>query len=294
MAGPSSPTGEIAPGACRPRINSDNGVMIDRIAKLLAKAERAATPAEAQAYFDKAQALATAHSISLAKARLATTEIRISPINKRIVVGEPRRHANRHLINLMYAVATANDLQMDIAHNSTYLILFGFPSDIAAAEMLWSRISTQMVRYGEEFLAAGEWRADVRLVRQRRRTRTAPMTKQTARAQYYESFIAEVQGRLRTAREREIAQQRQREEQQAQNQAANGPTATGTEIALREKAAEVADYYQQSSEARGSWRGGSRVQGLSPAAEQAGRRDAHRVALPGTAEVAGGRPELPA
>ncbi len=56
--------------------------MIERIAKLLNKAENAGTPQEAHIYFEKAQNLATAHSISLAKARLIST------------AGTPARPAN--------------------------------------------------------------------------------------------------------------------------------------------------------------------------------------------------------
>lgn len=264
----------------------NNEQVIERIAKLLAKAERATTAAEAQAYFDKAQSLATAHSISLAKARLVTGEVKVTPINKRIVIGEPRKHANRHLINLMYAVATTNDLQMDIARNSTFCILFGFPSDIATTEMLWSRISTQMVRLGEDFLTSGTWRGDVRVIRQGRRTRTAPITKQSARAQYYESFIETVQERLQHSRDKEIHRQKVHEASQETT------ASPGTEVALLQKATAVTDYYSEQSDARGSWRGDSRVQGLSRSAREAGTRDGHRVRLSGETGVTGSRAEI--
>lgn len=274
--------------------------MIERIAKLLNKAERAATPEEAQAYFDKAQALATAHSITLAKARLVTSQVRVEPISKRLQVGRPRQHANRHLINLMSSVARANDLKLDIAHNSTYLLLYGFPSDIATAEMLWTNISTQMVRYCEQFLATDVWRSDKRLIREGYLSRTAPMTKQTARAQYYESFISTVGQRLHKARKREVAEQ-ERRDREAQREAAAAaaaaqtaqPAGASTDIALRAKAAAVDDFYRQSSNARGSWNGGSKVMGLSRSADEAGRRDGHRVSLGGQPTVSGGRRGLP-
>jgi hypothetical protein len=267
--------------------------MIERIAKLLNKAERAATPEEAQAYFDKAQSLATAHAISLAKARLVTAEVKVQPLNKRIIVGEPRRHANRHLINLMSAIAGVNDLKMDIAHNSTYVLLYGFPGDIAAAEMLWSHISTQMVRYGEAFLATDVWRGDERLVQDGYLMYKAPMTKQTARAQYYESFIGTVARRLRQARQREVAQQERRDARAAAAQPGTPITATSTDIALRAKAVAVRDYYQQTSKARGSWRSESKVTGLSQATRDAGVRDGRRVSLNGQQAVGRGRRSLP-
>jgi hypothetical protein len=231
--------------------------MIERIAKLLNKAERAATPEEAQAYFDKAQALATAHSITLAKARLVTSQVRVEPISKRLQVGRPRQHANRHLINLM-------------------------------------------VRYCEQFLATDVWRSDKRLIREGYLSRTAPMTKQTARAQYYESFISTVGQRLHKARKREVAEQ-ERRDREAQREAAAAaaaaqtaqPAGASTDIALRAKAAAVDDFYRQSSNARGSWNGGSKVMGLSRSADEAGRRDGHRVSLGGQPTVSGGRRGLP-
>lgn len=273
--------------------------MIERIAKLLNKAERAATPEEAQAYFDKAQALATAHSITLAKARLATAEVTVSPIHKRLQVGELRQHANRHLINLMSAIARVNDLRMDIARNSTYLLLYGFPSDIASAEMMWTRISTQMIRHGEQFLATDVWRGDQRIVRDGYRSRLAPMTKQTARAQYYSSFIATVGKRLHEARAKEVADQQRRDERRRRQAAAgsvdgDAPRAgTTTDIALRAKTDEVEAFYKRSSDARGSWDGGSRVTGLSRAADDAGRRDARRVSLRDPDTLGGSRRGLP-
>ena len=90
--------------------------MIERIAKLLNKAENAATVHEAQVYFDKAQALATAHSLSLAKARLhaAPQTAAATVTNRTISVGEPRRHANRHLVRLFAVVGQVNGLTVDI------------------------------------------------------------------------------------------------------------------------------------------------------------------------------------
>ena len=46
--------------------------MLDTLSKLLNQAENAATPEEAEAFFAKAQELATLHAISLAEARAHT------------------------------------------------------------------------------------------------------------------------------------------------------------------------------------------------------------------------------
>ncbi|MSW43807.1 MAG: DUF2786 domain-containing protein, partial [Actinobacteria bacterium] len=63
---------------------------IDRIAALLAKAERTDNAEEADAYLMKAQSLATAASIDLAMARSRTAkkEQREQPEMRTIVIGE--------------------------------------------------------------------------------------------------------------------------------------------------------------------------------------------------------------
>lgn len=252
--------------------------MIDRIAKLLNQAERAATPEEAAAFFEKAQALATTHAISLAKARMHTAagSRRAQPVNKTIRVGEARQHANRHLVLLMSGIAGANDLRMDVAHNSTYVVVYGFADDIAAAEALWTRVATQMVRFGERYLAGGEWRSDTRLVLRNGFRYSAPMTKQTARSTYYGAFIRTVSRRIATAREQAV-RAAERADRPGPDPAA---TTTTTSVALRAKELEVSDFYRSTSEARGTWGGGRpRVVGLSESAEQAGRRDARQVRL---------------
>ena len=274
--------------------------MIERIAKLLNKAERSATPEEAQLYFDKAQALATAHSISLARARLQHPgDVRApQPVNRTIRIGEPRRHANRHLIALMAAVASVNGLRVDIAHNSTYVIAYGFPDDIDAAEQLWSHIATQMIRFGEQYLATDTWRSDERIVVRAGWGHVRPMTKQTARATYYASFIDTIRLRLAEAHDRAV---QRADEQAASDQSlaseSSGSEALGSEtgaaLALRAKDEAVGSFYQQSSTARGTWTGGSSVIGRSRSASAAGSRDAHAVRLGSATQVGGRRAALP-
>lgn len=259
--------------------------MIERIAKLLNKAENAATVHEAQVYFDKAQALATAHSLSLAKARLhaAPQTAAATVTNRTISVGEPRRHANRHLVRLFAVVGQVNGLTVDVAHNSTYVVAYGYAGDIDSAELLWSRIATQMVRFGEAFLATGTWRRDQRiLVRHGRRT-VAAMTRQTARSTYYEAFIDQIHERLTAAHTQALAVDQ-----------TNGGTGTSNAVALRNRDQEVADYYRKASSARGSWNGHrSAVRGRPGSSSRAGARDAHRVALSDSAPVGGPARQLP-
>lgn len=259
--------------------------MIERIAKLLNKAENAGTPHEAQIYFDKAQALATAHSISLARARLhvAPGAVPATPTNRTISIGEPRRQANRHLIRLFTVVGHVNGLTVDVAHNSTYVIAYGYVDDIDAAELLWSRIATQMVRFGESYLATESWRRDQRIILRNGRHTLAEMTRQTARATYYEAFVDRIRERLVEAHRRTVEQD------------STGPGAsTSNAVALRNRDEEVADYYRSTSSARGSWRGNrSSVRGRPGSASRAGARDAHRVALSAVPSVSGAGGQLP-
>lgn len=260
--------------------------MIERIAKLLNKAENAGTPQEAHIYFEKAQALATAHSISLAKARLIPTgPVAPQPINRTIRIGEPRRHANRHLVRLFAVIGSVNGLQVDVARNSTYVIAYGFEDEVDASEVLWGRIATQMVRFGEQFLATEAWRGDQRVVRRRGRHVAAPMTRQTARSSYYYSFVDTIGERLVEARDRAV-----RDAEKADRE---GPNESSTAVALRHRADEVAAFYRSASDARGSWNGHqSSVMGRPGSATSAGARDARSVSLGDHAAVPGSRGAL--
>lgn len=249
--------------------------MIERIAKLLNKAENAGTPQEAHIYFEKAQSLATAHSISLAKARLIPTiGAPASPVNRTIRIGEPRRHANRHLVRLFAVIGAVNGLQVDVARNSTYVIAYGFEDDIDTAEVLWGRIATHMIRFGEQFLQTDGWRDDQRIVRRRGRHIAAPMTRQTARSSYYYSFVDTIHDRLVEARDRAVRDAENTE------RGAGAAVDRGTAVALRHRAEEVSAFYRVQSQARGSWSGQqSSVFGRPGSATEAGARDARSVSL---------------
>lgn len=263
--------------------------MIERISKLLNKAENAGTPHEAHVYFEKAQTLATAHSISLAKARMHRSGAArpAAPINRTIQIGEPRRHANRHLVRLFAVVGDINGLQVDVAANSTYVIAYGFADDIDAAEVLWGRIATQMVRFAEDYLAGGEWRDDQRIVRRQGRHYLAAMTRQTARSTYNEAFVDTIRLRLAEARDRAV-RDADREDPRS------GRRDSGATVALRHRADDVASFYRQQSQARGSWNGHrSSVVGRPGSATAAGQRDAHNVRLDDQAQMRGQRGALP-
>ena len=120
---------------------------IDTVAALLAKAERTDNPDEADAYLSKAQQLATLYAIDLAAAAAANGGRSRStrPVQRTIVMGQPRKHVLPHLVGLFLAIARPNDVKADIAHNSTYVIAYGLPDDIDTVESIWLACAPRMV-----------------------------------------------------------------------------------------------------------------------------------------------------
>jgi hypothetical protein len=138
-------------GATHARARSDpvsEDRTLARIAPLLRQAEGTSNEHEADAFMQAAQRLATAHSIDLAIARAHTAkrEGREEPVIKRIDIGPPGRRGLRTYAELFLACGRPNDVAFDIAHNSTYVIAYGLPSDIAVTETLYASLAVQMVR----------------------------------------------------------------------------------------------------------------------------------------------------
>lgn len=260
---------------------------IDRIAALLAKAERTDNAAEAEAYLAKAQLLATTASIdlALARARMAKREARTQPETRTVTIGEKGKRANRHLIALFIAVAHANDAHVDIAANSTYVIAYGMPSDLDTIDALFSSLAVQMTVSAQHWLNAGQWRQETYVATTCshgiRRRATKPHTAQTARVAFYRAYVERIGERLLEVREETIAH--------AVAEASGG---SETAVALRSKTTEIRDFHARASKARGTWGGYSgsmrRDRGSS---EGAGRRAAslarlsEQNALPGKSAI---------
>lgn len=250
---------------------------LDRIAALLVKAERSDNPHEAEAYLAKAQALATQASVDLAVARALTArrEAREQPTSVTITIGERGKRANAHLVSLFVVVGRCNSLQVDIAHNSTYVIAYGMPSDIELAEALFGSLATQMTSSATTWLAVGEWKGDTYVTRDGWRK---PHTAQTARAAFYRAFIDRIEDRLQRAREEVLAEaERQRVDIPAETPGGKAVATTGA-LVLRGKESEVRSFYRKSSTARGRWSGYSgSVSRRGGSASRAGREAADRA-----------------
>ena len=262
---------------------------LDRIAALLAKAERTDNEAEADAYLMKAQQLATLASVDLAmaRARIARREARQQPESRTTTIGEKGRRANPHLISLFVSIGHANDAKVDVAANSTYVIAYGMPADLDVVATMFGSLAVHMVHASQGYVTGGTWRGEsyVARVASRRRGERRPHTAQTARATFYRAYVERISERLVQARQEALARL-----------ARPGPSVDRVDgaLVLREKAIEVHAYHSSQSQARGSWGGYSgAVRSPSGSAAEAGRGAASRARLSNQVELPSKGPALP-
>lgn len=267
---------------------------LTRLAALLRQAESTDNEHEAEAFMAAAQRLATATSIDIAVARAhaARREQRSAPIAMRIEIGTPGKRALRTYVQLFLAIARANDLTCDLASNSTYVIAYGFESDIETCEALYASLVVQMVRASDAYLRSGAYRREAHYVEERGRdgrwrTVRKPVHGITARISFQTAFARRIGERLAAERE-QATEQVLREAAAAPN--GDGP---GTALVLQEKALEISDFYTRTSTARGSWRGWQGSGRSSTLAERAGRRAADAARTRPVTELPEQRRALP-
>jgi hypothetical protein len=287
-----------------------------KLASLLRQAERTDNENEAEAFMAAAQRLATATSIDLAVARAYTArrERRTSPVSKRIEIGQPGKRGLRTYVQLFIAIARANDLTCDLASNSTYVIAYGFETDIEVCEALYASLVVQMVRASDAYLRSGRYREETYLDYEpgrfgRWHAVEKPVHGSTARISFQTSFAERIGERLVNAR-REATEEALRAEAQRTDRTPGAPgtgtpgsgtpgtgtpgTGTpGTELVLQEKALEIADFYAQASKARGAWRGWAGSGRVSTSAQRAGRRAADAASTTPSTALPGQREALP-
>ena len=234
--------------------------LVDRIGKLLAQAEGTDNEHESAAFVERAQQLATEHAVDLERARARQRDRQgrrqQEPLEQeRLEVGERGRRGNRHRVLLYVAVARANDVLVNVASDSTYVLGFGHRSDLDVVERLWASLAVQMAGAASRRLARGEHRA-------------SGVAAVSWRLSFYDGWVTEVAGRLAAARERAVAQD------------APAPGATSAALVLRDKGERVRDFYAGASQARGSWRGAASGRSrMSGQAYRSGRDDGARADL---------------
>ena len=239
--------------------------LVDKVGKLLAQAEGTDNEHEAAAFVERAQALATAHAVDLELARARQRERHRHStheplVQERLDVGQRGRRGNRHRVLLYAVVAKVNDVMVNVAHDSTYVLGFGHRSDLEVVERLWTSLAVQMTVHAQRRMDAGEHRRH-------------GVAAQTWRLSFYDGWVEQIGRRLEQARERAVA---------AAVAAAPAPRPgeASTALVLRAKEDRVRDFYASASDARGSWRGAvSGRTARSGAATAAGRADAERADL---------------
>ena len=250
-----------------------------RIGRLLRQAERTSNQAEREAFFGKAQTLATRHQIALAVARAAASseEGRADPTWETVLVGESGKRSLARYVRLMLEIAQANDVRVAIYTSNTRVTLYGFPADIAIVKALYATLVTQMVADGDAHLRSGAHKHDVRDVwnPRRRRWESRPVHGSTARAAFYEAWAEHVGERLMLARADARAAAIR-----SDAPAAEGPTST--ELAIRAKEVEIVDYFgtmQREHGIRGTWKGTATAGHAAPVSRDAGTQAAARASL---------------
>lgn len=282
---------------------------LSKLAALLRQAESTNNSHEAESYMAKAQALATSTQISLEVARQyqANKEKRETPTQKTITIGTSGKKGLKYYVRLFLAIAAQNDVRCNVAHNSSYVVAFGFPSDIEMTELLYASLVYQMIEASDKFIRSGEYKKEQMEVeiyeteydywegRNRRvyaGTTVKPVDGRVARANFQEAFVSRISERLRVARKEAIAAHDAEHfsvDPMGTGETVTESVSTGTELVLANKALEVADYYKEKSNARGSWGGWSGSKGTSYTARSAGRSAGDRARIGANKAIGGSR-----
>ena len=267
--------------------------LMDKIGALLLKAERSDNEHEQDAFFKKAQQLATLASIDLEAARLRqeTKEKRETPEARHVKLFEfnDRSQTRAYFCNLFIAIGQANDLEFLIGNRSHFVVAHGYPSDIDVTEALYQSLSLQMVQSAEQYLKRKEYRNE--MVETDRHSLFGPtwgsvsvgykpMDGRTARRNFYDGFRYRIAERLQEAKKEAI------------DSVETVDTDSGTEstaLVLKRKTDEVKDFYQSKLPKRvGSWRG-SNTNRRSAASLAAGKSAGSRARMGGGASLSGKR-----
>jgi len=250
--------------------------LVDRVGKLLAQAEGTDNEHEASAFVERAQQLATAHALDLELARARQRaggrhrDAGERLVQQRVEVGTRARRGNRHRVLLYSAVAQVNDVRVNVAHDSTYVLGFGHATDLVVVERLWTSLAVQMTAASQRRMTAGEHRR-------------SGVAGQSWRLSFYDGYVRAVSERLVAARAVAVAAAEAHAHEQPTDADADADEASrpvGAELVLRAKARRVDAYYASASQARGAWRGAASGRTTaSAAARRAGTVDGARADL---------------
>lgn len=248
--------------------------LTDKVNKLLLHADKAGTPEEQKIYIEKAENLAAEHSINLALLRKRQADaadpegVRDRPTTGSLfsLNALPNTTYRNLAVELGMSIGRAHGARSVIRGRSMYLTFFGFPEDIRLTELMLIRITPMMFDAADEYLKSPEHK-------------TSGVATTSARITFCKSFAWEIGRRLREA----VRQT----ERKVQETLAIEDGSTSTELALREKEVEVADYVEYEFKrlgVRGSWKG-SRTSNWDGSASSAGESAARNANLFGHKEI---------
>ncbi len=260
-----------------PGTHSDND-QVRRVAALLAKAERAATTDESEAYLAKASLVAQRHSVDMAIAAMSPRGHPDEPTHRMLTIGEPRRQLNTLLTSLLIAIARPWEVRVDIGHGSTYALIFGLPDDLDRVEALFATASTVMLERARDHVGRQAWRGST--YKPATGDGDRPVTAAVARNAFLLGFITRLDQRLQAT-----SRQARSTASEATSHAQSREAAASVDLALRARALAVTEYYRAASHARGTWRGSTSGAGSATPSRRAGERAAEAFQRPGVGEI---------
>lgn len=250
----------------------------DKVGKLLTHAGGASTDEERDAFLKKAESLAAEHSINLALVRKRQADADKSDRDRPTTgslfnLGALPSTTYRNLaVELGTEIAHAHDARLTIRGKSEYLTFYGFPEDIHLTELMITRLTPVMFSESDAYLKTPQHKM-------------SGVAGVSARITFCKAFARTVGQRLREA----VAETK--EEVSASFDSGTTDTAETSqsmELALAEKAVEVADYVAYEFKrigVRGSW-SGSRTNNYSASASSAGYDAGRRANIFGRKELA--------
>jgi len=243
----------------------------DKVSTLLTHADgKGRTAEEKKVFLEKAERLASEHSLNLALLRKKAADAGNHP-KERPITGElfslnalPSVTFRNLAVELGSAICRAHGAQCTIRGKSSYMTFYGFPEDVHLTELMLARTIPMMFEESELYLRTPEHKA-------------SGVAGVSARIAFCKNFAYEVGRRLREA----VKQTEKAVTLEI------GDGSVSTELVLREKAIEVADYvaYEFKRQGvKGSWKG-SKSSDWSGTAADAGKEAAKRANLYGRKEL---------
>lgn len=250
----------------------------DKVGKLLTHAEGSSTDEERDAFLKKAESLATEHSINLALVRKRQADADKSD-RDRPTTGSlfslsalPSTTYRNLAVELGSEIAYAHDARASIRGKSMYLTFYGFPEDIHLTELMLTRLTPLMFSESDAYLKTPEHKM-------------SGVAGVSARITFCKAFARTVGQRLKEA----VAETKEEVSASFDSGATDTvETSHSMELALAEKAVEVADYvaYEFKRQGvKGHW-SGSRTNNYSASASAAGYDAGRRANIFGRKELA--------